>query len=170
MFLALVSGRGEPPNKTVPAKLLEAVEYEPCDYYCGPLNHPSTAYCVEADRQILVGTRPGFLWFGENDITSGRDLIGRQITVRFDQSAIWISKDGEQSIKINAVVTSSSSKVHAAWLKYTDQSWPLQIRPSAPEIFRQTRFLSPEHKQAITGLSSFGSHAVPTPPQSLLIA
>lgn len=100
LFSALVPAKSDPPNETVPAKLLEAVEYEPCDYYCGPLNHPTTAYCVEVDGQINVGERAGVLWFGENNITSGRNLIGKQITARFDQNAIWISQDGKRNIKI----------------------------------------------------------------------
>jgi len=99
-FSAVVSGTSGPATKIAPAKLLESVEYEPCDYYCGPLNHPTTAYCVEADGQILVGERAGVLWFGENSITSGRDLVGKQITARFDESSIWISKDGPRAIRI----------------------------------------------------------------------
>jgi hypothetical protein len=99
-FSVVVSGTSGPATKIAPAKLLESVEYEPCDYYCGPLNHPTTAYCVEADGQILVGERAGVLWFGENSITSGRDLVGKQITARFDESSIWISKDGPRAIRI----------------------------------------------------------------------
>jgi len=100
MFLAPIPGASTPPNRAVPAKLLEAVEYEPCDYYCEFLNHPTTAYCVEVNGQILVGERAGGLWFGENDATSGRDLVGKEITARLDEGSIWISGGGQRTIKI----------------------------------------------------------------------
>ncbi len=83
-----------------PATLLEAVEYEPCDYYCGPLNHPRTAYCVYVEGQVLVGERAGLLWFGETEVDSMRNLAGKQITARFDQNSIWIGDNRRRLIKI----------------------------------------------------------------------
>ena len=91
---------GESTHEPAPAKLIEAVEYEPCDYYCGPLNHPTTAYCIDVDGQILVGERAGLLWFGESDAASMRNLIGKQIMARFDRSSIWISNNAHRTIKI----------------------------------------------------------------------
>lgn len=82
------------------ATLIEAVEYEPCDYYCGPLNRPTTAYCVYLDGQIVVGERGGFLWFGESEVASMRNLVGKQVTARLDKSSIWIGQSGQQTIKI----------------------------------------------------------------------
>jgi hypothetical protein len=100
LMAALVSASSQSLHEVAPATLVEAVEYEPCDYYCGPFNHPTTAYCVYADGQILVGERAGLLWFGESDVASMRDLAGSQITARFDQSSIWIGKSGQRTIRI----------------------------------------------------------------------
>jgi len=88
-----------PENHAASATLLEAVEYEPCDYYCGPFNHPRTAYCIDVGGQILVGERAGLLWFGENEPASGRDLVGSQITASFDRRSIWIAA-GRRVIKV----------------------------------------------------------------------
>jgi hypothetical protein len=87
-------------HEPAPAKLMEAVEYEPCDYYCGPLNHPTTAYCIDVDGQILVGERAGLLWFGESEAASMRNLTGKQIMARFDTNSIWISNNSGRTIKI----------------------------------------------------------------------
>jgi hypothetical protein len=99
LFTALTA-RAQQSRDFAPATLIEAVEYEPCDYYCGPLNHPTTAYCVYVDDQIVVGERAGFLWFGENDATSMRNLVGKQITARFDARSIWIGESGQRAIKM----------------------------------------------------------------------
>lgn len=100
LFAALVTARAQQSDDFAPAIIIEAVEYEPCDYYCGPLNHPTTAYCVYVDDQIVVGERAGFLWFGENDATSMRNLVGKQITARFDARSIWIGESGHRAIKM----------------------------------------------------------------------
>jgi hypothetical protein len=100
LFTAVVFAAGAPSHESVSAKLIEATEYEPCDYYCGPLNHPTTAYCIEADDQTLVGEHAGFLWFGETDTGSMRNLVGKQVAIRFDQASIWMSDEGRRAIKL----------------------------------------------------------------------
>src|SRR6267143_274827 len=100
ILTAAVWAKGAPSHESVAAKLMEAVEYEPCDYYCGALNHPTTAYCVEVDGQVLVGERGGLLWFGENDAVSMRNLVGKQILARFEQNSIFISDNTQRTIKI----------------------------------------------------------------------
>lgn len=101
LFLAtLVPASSQSLHEASPATLVEAVEYEPCDYYCGPLNRPTTAYCVYVSGQIVVGERAGFLWFGENDVASMRNLAGKQVTAGFDQTSIWIGKRDQRTIKI----------------------------------------------------------------------
>ena len=89
LLATLVPARGQHPRDFAPATLVEAVEYEPCNYYCGPMNRPTTAYCVYVDGQIVVGERAGFLWLGESGAASGRNLVGKQITARFDARSIW---------------------------------------------------------------------------------
>lgn len=96
----LLPAAGQSLPETAPATLLEAIEHEPCDYYCGPLNHPTTAYCIDIDGQIVVGERPGWLWFGENDVTSMRNLAGKKIAARFDEGSIWIGESGQRTIKV----------------------------------------------------------------------
>lgn len=100
LLAALVSARGQSPRDFAPATLIEAVEYEPCDYNCGPFNHPATAYCVYVDRQIVVGERVGFLWRGESDIASMRNLTGKQIVARLGAHSIWIGQSDERTMKI----------------------------------------------------------------------
>lgn len=100
VLTTVVLGNGESAHESAPAKVMEAAEYEPCDYYCGAFNHPSTAYCIDVDGQILVGERAGLLWFGETDAASMRNLVGKQIIARFDASSIWISDNARRTIKI----------------------------------------------------------------------
>ncbi len=97
---ASVSAFGQSPREFAPATLIEAVEYEPCDYYCGPLNRPTTAYCIYVGGQTVVGERGGFLWFGESDAASMRNLVGKQIVARLDPHSIWIGQSDERTIKI----------------------------------------------------------------------
>lgn len=97
---ALALANGEPSRDSAPATLMEAVEYESCDWNCLFANHPTTAYCIDVDGQIVVGERPGFLWFGESDAASMRNLAGKEIMVRFDPSSIWISDNAHRTIKI----------------------------------------------------------------------
>ena len=100
LLATLVAARGQLPRDFAPATLVEAVEYEPCNYYCGPMNHPTTAYCVYVDGQIVVGEHAGFLWLGESDAASMRNLVGKQITARFDARSIWIGQSDKRAIKI----------------------------------------------------------------------
>jgi hypothetical protein len=100
LIVATGLANGEPAHEPAPAKLMEAVLYEPCDYNCGPMNHPTTAYCIDVGGQVLVGERAGLLWFGESDAASMRDLVGKQIMARFDPTSIWISDDAHRTIKI----------------------------------------------------------------------
>ncbi len=85
-------------NRNFPATILEANEYEPCEYYCGAFNHPKTAYCISIGDQVLVGERAGILWLGESEVASMRNLVGKQITARYDRSSIWIS-DGSRGLR-----------------------------------------------------------------------
>jgi hypothetical protein len=99
-FLAcMLPAASQEPHESPSATLLEAIEHEPCDYYCGPLNHPTTAYCIDIDGQIVVGERAGLLWFGETDEASMRNLAGKKIKARFDEGSIWIGRD-QRTIRI----------------------------------------------------------------------
>jgi hypothetical protein len=100
LLAVLAPACGQSPRELAPATLLEAVEYEPWDYYCGPFNRPTTAYCVFVDGQIVVGERAGFLWLGESDVASMRNLVGKQIEARFDARSVWIGQSDRRTIKI----------------------------------------------------------------------
>lgn len=100
LLAALVPARGQHPGDFARATLVEAVQYEPCDYNCGPMNHPTTAYCVSVDGQIVIGERAGFLWFGESEAASMRSLVGKQIKARFDARSIWIGQSDQRAIKL----------------------------------------------------------------------
>ncbi len=100
LLAALAPACGQSRREFEPATLIEAVEYEPCDYYCGPANRPTTTYCIEIDGNVVVGERGGFLWLGESDAASMRNLVGRQITVRLDEHSIRIAQSDQRAIKI----------------------------------------------------------------------
>jgi hypothetical protein len=82
------------------AKLVEAVEWEPCDYYCYMFNHPATEYCFQVNGQALVGERRGFLWLGESDDESMRSFAGKEVSIRYDTNTIWIERIGHSPLKI----------------------------------------------------------------------
>jgi hypothetical protein len=128
VFVTLAQGNGQPSHELAPAKLIEAVEYEPCDYYCGPLNHPRTAYCIDIEGETIVGERPGLLWLGESDAVSMRNLVGKQVMARLDRSSIWIS-DAGRTIKVK--------------------------RGSAYEAFQNTRCIVEVHRPKLASAAKF---------------
>jgi len=99
-FFVAICFAAEPNSQDQSAQLLEAVEWEPCGYYCGALNHPATEYCLHVNGQALVGERRGFLWLGESDAASVRNFAGKQVSIRFNASAIWIERSDSSPVKI----------------------------------------------------------------------
>lgn len=79
-------------------RLLEATEYSACGYNCAPFNRPTTAYCIQAGSETLVGERTTV--FGESQTKSLRSLVGQGLTFRADSSSIWLLVPGQRALKV----------------------------------------------------------------------
>lgn len=85
---------GQSSTKAVPAVLVEAHEFEPCDWNCGIANHPTTAYCVKVGLHMEVGEHSGWLWFGEDDSQSLRAQVNSTVMYEARAGSFQLSAGG----------------------------------------------------------------------------
>jgi hypothetical protein len=83
-----------------PATLIEAHEFEPCDYNCGAFNNPRTAYCIEVDGAVIIGERKGVLWFGEDDKKSLRSMKGMKLLYAARGASFTLATPNGQTISV----------------------------------------------------------------------
>jgi hypothetical protein len=99
LLLPAASVEGSRPHGAT-ATLIEAHEFEPCDYNCGAFNNPRTAYCAEVDGSIITGERKGVLWIGEDDEKSLRSKVGMKLLYTSQGNSFTLSAPTGQTISV----------------------------------------------------------------------
>jgi hypothetical protein len=127
-----------------PATLIEAHEYEPCDYYCGAFNNPRTEYCVDVQGSFVTGERKGFLWLGENNEKSLRSKVGMKLLYVSHGNSFTLSTPAGQTVSI---------KRETKYEGFTDRRCRIQVhKPKLAEAAESNRPKSvPDDAFAVAG-------------------
>ena len=131
----------QPASPAVPATLIEAHQFEPCDSNCMIGNRPTTAYCLSIGDSFVVGERQKHLWLGEDDAQSLRSEAGNAVLYQAQDHTFRLTAAG-RSITINLGTkfepfqnSACRAEVHKAKLEKARASKrPVSVPPDAVAI------------------------------------
>jgi hypothetical protein len=137
----LLGLNGQQTQSPVMATLIEAHEFEPCDWNCMFGNRPTTAYCIRIGKRVEVGEHSGLLWLGQNDQLSLRNEAGKAVLYEDHNETFWLTANGRKikanrGTKFEAFTDASCrAEVHKAKLEEARKSnRPLSIPGDAVAI------------------------------------
>lgn len=110
-------------RKYVQGLMLDAATYDRCHNDCLPFDRPTFFFCVQADSQILIGSRNAD-WKWQYDSSQMLLKRGKPVSVRHDDESIWIVRTDGKEMHLGRDYSQDiftdpecSAEIHRSWLK-----------------------------------------------------
>jgi hypothetical protein len=118
--------------------MLDAAEYDWCHHDCAPFDRPTYFFCVQANDQVLIGSRKAD-WFWMYDSSKMMNFVGKQVSLRYDNDSIWIMRTESKDMRLSRdysedVFTRPAciAEVRRHWLRqFQNLKRPASIPPDA---------------------------------------
>jgi len=106
--IVLAIGCAQAAEKYQQAKFLEYSVFSPCHYDCQPFNVVYFNFCFQLDNQFLIGRT--YAWKWEYDPSKMSPLQGTNVSMRFNESYIWVVRTDRKELRLNRLQSSTHFK------------------------------------------------------------
>lgn len=142
-LLALLSSvrAGEPQYHQ--GVMLDAAQFDSCHYDCAPFDRPTLFFCLQFEKQILIGSRKAD-WKWEYDSSEMLRFRGKEVSFRYDNRSIWIIRTDGKDMRL-ANDYSQNVFSNPACIAEVHQHWLRQLaRITRPSTVPQDAVLIPQ--------------------------